>query len=155
MKRILILLLFLPLLVQAQTIALTETQNGLDREFYFYAASCDSGTTTSGIMKLNEYNGDLTNYPLSFHLYVAENSSAYNPILGVFIEGKNTIGTWDVVDTLYTPDTVSTNISASGLLDFNPSTKGIYSEYRVKSVATSGLGKTFLLKAVINAYKKD
>lgn len=154
MKKILFLLLF-PVLVFAQTISLSSTNYGEDVEHYFYAASCDSGTTTSGIFQLDKFNSDLESYPLSFYLYVAENSSSYNPILAVYLEGRNRIGTWNVVDTLYTQDTVTSNITAKGLLTLNASTHGVYPEYRIKSVATTGLGKTFLLKSVIYAYKRD
>jgi hypothetical protein len=155
MKRILILLALLPVLALSQTIKKTTIAHGLDQELYFYAASCDSGSTTSETLDLSSYNNDLATYPISYYLYVAENSSSYNPILAVYLEGKNNIGTWVTVDTLYASDTVTTNITAKGVLDLNTAALGIYPTYRLKAVATSGLGKTFALKASILLYKKD
>lgn len=154
MKKILLLML-VPLFMQAQSLRLTETQYGADKEFYFYYASCDSGTVTSGIIELADFNNDFDTYPLAYAFYVAENSSAYNPILGIFIEGRNSIGNWTVVDTLFTPDTVTSNTSGDGLLDMNTATYGVFPEYRVKTVATSDLGKTFTTKIVLYAYKRD
>lgn len=154
MKKILFLLMLIPVLAFSQTIALvSETNYGNDKEFYFYAASCDSGTTTSAIINLDKYNS--TTNQVSFYIYVAENSSAYNPILGVYLEGKNSLGTWVNVDTLYVTDTVSSNVTASGMIDLHASTVGLFPQYRLKTVATSGLGKTFSIKASLFAIKQD
>lgn len=155
MKRILILLLFLPLLAYAQTITKTEVAHDSDMELYFYAAVCDSGTYTSETFKLEKYNSDFATYPLGYKIALAETTADSSVITGVYIYAKTYIGTWDVVDTVFVADTVETSYSTRGVLNLNVATLGVAPEYRIHAIATSALGKTYSLKLSLFAYKPD
>jgi len=156
MKKILSILLLIPFLLTAQTIKKIETNYGVDREFYFYAgAVLDSGTVSSETFKLNQYDGNLTTYPISYELLLTEATADSSVITGVYIQAKTSLATWANVDTIFATDTLETSYSTRGVLDFGWSAYGAKPEYRIVTTTTSALGKKFSLKLSLYAYKQD
>ena len=152
MKHILLFLLFAALSF-AQTISVTELQRGSDMEYYFTGV-CDSGTVTSGAIKLNKYDASLASYPLGYSL-VFDTLAASGEITAVYVEGKGYAGAYTIVDTIFAADTLEAGgLSFNGVASLNTNL-AVYPEYRISVETSTAKGNTFRIKLSLYAYKED
>jgi hypothetical protein len=86
------------------------------------------------------------------------NSTVETEIVGIFLEGKSSIGTWNKVDTLLAADTLNgshAGFAKFGLTQFNQNDFGSFPEYRLNIVATNRLGNAFSAKVALFFRKRD
>ena len=141
----------------AQSFSATEYTQGNTQEWDYYIAAADSGNTSGTIIKLNEYDGALTTYPLAYYLTI-DTLSASGEILAVYIEGKMSTGSWVTVDTVLAVDTLNAAHAGytdlKGVLDLNGSS-WVFPNYRPKIVMTGASSNTCSVRLNLYAYKED
>lgn len=152
----LIIILALAGLAYGQSFSLSEYAHGVDKEFYWVINSVDSGSTSGGVIYLNQFDSALETYPLGYELEF-DTLTAGDEIIAVYIEGKSTNGQWSIVDTVFASDTLNANLSSfnpDGVLDLNASTQ-VLPMYRPKIVISSASGNPCKVELSIYAYKRD
>src|SRR5574338_1637968 len=113
-----LLFLLIPFLMYSQTVDTYKLFGNDGLELYFVATAVDSGSNPSASFKdvFNDwlrYSVDLTTYDVGYE-YSLDTLAADGEIMGIFIEGKSSIGTWNKVDTLLAVDTLNSSHSLVG-----------------------------------------
>ena len=153
MKKI-ILLLLLSSFAFGQVIDVTEYNRSGGKEFYFYAASIDSGIAYSDYFRLDEVDGNsFTTYPLEY-VYEADSLAGGDGIFKIEIQGAWENNDPAVIDTVVAADTAltATTDQDSGNIDLNNERRP---KYRLKVTTSTASGITYRLKMSMYAYKED
>lgn len=159
-----LLFLLVPFLMYGQTVDSYELHGNNGLELYFVATAVDSGSHASASFK-DVYNDwiahglDLTTYDVGYE-YSLDTLAADGEIMGIYIEGKSNIGTWNKVDTLLAVDTLKTGhagYTGYGLTQFNQDDYGSFPEYRVHfdATASDSTGNTFTGKVSLFFRKRN
>lgn len=157
----LLLFLLIPFLAFGQTLTYVDHKDA-GFEILFSCSSIDSGTTESVSFGsyFGNFNKDLATYDVGyeFELDTLTNDVTETEIVGIFLEGKSAIGTWNKVDTLLAADTLNASHSGFagyGLTQFNQDDYGSFPEYRLNIVATHANGNAFDAKVSLFFRKRD
>ena len=157
MKKIILILLFICGISYAQTFKATEYSWGNDMEFSYYATGIDSGQTSGTIISLDKYDGQLASYPAGYYLTI-DTLTANDEIIGIYIQGKASGGSWVNVDTVLVSDTLNaahagfTNLK--GRLNLNAAS-WVFPQYRPNIVITSASSNTCAVRLNLYFYKRD
>lgn len=147
-----LLFLLIPFLMYSQTVDSYELHGNNGLELYFIATAVDSGSNPSASF-VDIYKGwiehslDLTTYDVGYE-YALDTLTASGEIMGIYLEGKSNIGTWNKVDTLLAADTLKVGhagLTGFGLTQFNQDDYGSFPEYRINFDASDSdsTGNTF------------
>lgn len=158
--------LLIPFLLFAQTVDSYELHGNNGLELYFYGASMDSGANVTASFQdiypdwLDYFQGvDLATYDIGYE-YELDTLAANDEILGIFIQGKSNVGTWNTIDTLLATDTLNAShsgLTGYGLTTFGATTYGSFPEYRVYFDCTgfTASGNTFTGKLSLYLRTRD
>lgn len=164
MRKLLFLFAIIPFLTYSQTVDSYRLFGNDGLELYFVATAVDSGSNPSASFKdvFNDwlrYSQDLTTYDVGYE-YSLDTLTASGEIMGIYLEGKTRIGTWNKVDTLLASDTLKVGhagLTGFGISDFNQSSYGSFPEYRINfdASASDSTGNTFTGKLSLFFRKKN
>lgn len=139
MKKLLFFLL-VPFLMYSQTVDTYELHGNNGLELYFVGTAMDSGSNVSASFAdiypdwLDYFQGiDFETYEIGYE-YSLDTLAANDEILGIFIQGKSNVGTWNTVDTLLATDTLNAahaGLTGYGITTFGVERDGSFPEYRV------------------------
>lgn len=156
-----LLFLLVPFLAFGQTLTYVDHKDA-GFEILYTAASIDSGEyeSVSFASYFGNFNKDLATYDVGyeFELDTLTADTDETEIVGIFIEGKSAIGTWNKVDTLLAADTLNgshSGFAQFGLTQFNQDDYGSFPEYRVNVIATHADGNAFDCKVALFFRKRD
>lgn len=159
-----LLFLLIPFLMYAQTVDTYELHGNNGLELYFVATGIDSGSNPSAsfvdiFTDWREYRLDLTTYDVGYE-FTLDTLTVGGEIMGIYIEGKSNIGTWNKVDTLLAADTLNADhagFTGYGLTTFGQGTYGSFPEYRINFDASDSdsTGNTFTGKASLFFRKRN
>lgn len=160
----LIFLILVPFLMYSQTVDTYELHGNSGLELYFVGTGMDSGSNPSASFEdvyidWIEHAKDLTTYDVGYE-YSLDTLTADGEIMGIYIEGKSNVGTWNKVDTLLAADTLNSlhsGFTGFGITQFNQDDVGSFPEYRINFDASSSdsTGNTFTGKLSLYFREKD
>jgi len=158
----LIFLVLVPFLMYAQ-ITTDFTKYGTNGiELQFTGTAIDSGANNSTafsniLTEWVEYNIDWNTYDIGYE-FELDTLTANDEIVGIYIQGKSFIGTWNDVDTLLASDTLNAahaGLTGYGLTQFNQNDICSFPDYRVAFTATHDDGNSFTAKLSLYLRKKN